>query len=251
MRPPLIPILLALLPLSCAAAPDGPARIYVHVYSAGFEHGVAKPGADGAPSLVEAKWAEWAADDQRFEVVVSREAPDSLDGFDGVFLYTTGELPWSEEQRAMLLGFVRGGGGLVGSHCATDTWYEWTDYGLMIGGYFAGHPWNEDVGVEVEVTDHPATAHLGESFRIADEIYQHKEPWSRERLTVLMGLDHAATDMEKDGIYREDRDVAISWIRDEGQGRVFYTGLGHRPEVWNDARFQQHLVEGALWAAGR
>ena len=238
-------------PEPAAEEAAAPARLFVHVVSAGFEHGVAKLGEGGAPSLVEAQWAAWDAADERFEVVVSREAPDSLADFDGVFFYTTGELPWSAEQRAMLLDFVRGGGALVGSHCATDTWYEWPEYGAMIGGYFAGHPWNEDVGVEVEVTDHPATAHLGERFRIADEIYQHKEPWDRARMTVLMSLDTGATDMDKQGILREDRDIAMSWTRQEGEGRVFYTGLGHRPEVWKDERFRRHLVEGALWAMGR
>lgn len=243
----LLSLPLAALALSCAE----PARIYVHVYSAGFEHEVAKSGADGGDSLVEAQWRAWDAADARFEAVIRREPPATLADFDAVFLYTTGELPWSEEQRAMLLEFVRGGGGLVGAHCATDTWYEWPEYGDMIGGYFAGHPWNEEVGVVVEIADHPATRHLGARFRIADEIYQHKEPWSRERLRVLMSLDPAATDMDKAGIYREDRDIAMSWIRDEGRGRVFYTGLGHRPEVWRDRRFRDHLVEGALWAAGR
>ncbi|RMH01384.1 MAG: ThuA domain-containing protein [Planctomycetota bacterium] len=273
MRWTVAPLLLALLPWSCttraepadggaaaapAAAEDAapeepaaPARLFVHVFSAGFEHGVAKPGPDGADSLVEAQWRAWDAADDRFEAVISREPPASLDGFDGVFLYTTGELPWSDEQRAMLLDFVRGGGGLIGAHCATDTWYEWPEYGAMIGGYFAGHPWNEEVGVKVEVPDHPATRHLGVSFRIADEIYQHKEPWDRSRLTVLLSLDPATTDMDKDGIYRADHDVAISWLRHEGAGRVFYTGLGHRPEVWRDERFRRHLVEGALWAMGR
>ena len=183
--------------------------------------------------------------------MVSREAPDSLDDIDAVFFYTTGELPWDDAQRAMLLDFVRGGGAVVGSHCATDTWYEWPEYGALIGGYFAGHPWHEDVGVKVEVTDHPSTAHLGEKFRITDEIYQHKEPWSRERLLVLMGLDPEATDMDKQGILRDDRDVAISWTREEGEGRVFYSSLGHRADVWNDDRFRKHMVEGAIWAMRR
>ena len=42
----------------------------------------------------------------------------------------------------------------------------------------------------------------------------------------------------------------MSWIRNEKKGRVFYTSLGHRPAVWKDARFREHLVAGLLWAAG-
>ena len=78
--------LLALLPWSCttkvepeadpapeaaeeAAADQGPAKVYVHVVSKGYEHQVAKLGEGGAPSLVEAKRSEWAAADERFEVL--------------------------------------------------------------------------------------------------------------------------------------------------------------------------------------
>jgi hypothetical protein len=40
------------------------------------------------------------------------------------------------------------------------------------------------------------------------------------------------------------------WCRDCGKGRVFYTGLGHRDDVWNNPLFQQHLLGGIKWAMG-
>jgi len=43
----------------------------------------------------------------------------------------------------------------------------------------------------------------------------------------------------------------MAWRRDYGGGRVFYTALGHRQEVWQDARFQQHLAGALTWALGR
>ena len=51
-------------------------------------------------------------------------------------------------------------------------------------------------------------------------------------------------------VVREDGDYAISWCREEGKGKVFYTSLGHKKEVWEDERFQKHLVGGLKWAMG-
>jgi type 1 glutamine amidotransferase len=52
-------------------------------------------------------------------------------------------------------------------------------------------------------------------------------------------------------VSRRDGDYALVWTRRHGQGRVFYTVLGHRPEVWADERFRRHLLGGILWAMGR
>ncbi|HEU4388009.1 MAG TPA: ThuA domain-containing protein, partial [Blastocatellia bacterium] len=50
--------------------------------------------------------------------------------------------------------------------------------------------------------------------------------------------------------HRTDGDFALAWCRSYGKGRVFYTALGHRPEVWQDERFQKHLMGGLRWAMG-
>ena len=56
--------------------------------------------------------------------------------------------------------------------------------------------------------------------------------------------------MNADGINRMDGDFAVAWTREHGAGRVFYTALGHEPDVWRDIRFRKHLVGGIRWAAG-
>ena len=61
-----------------------------------------------------------------------------------------------------------------------------------------------------------------------------------------MTLDLASVDASLGK--RQDRDYALAWTRDWGEGRVFYTALGHREEVWRDPRFQQHLLNGIAWA---
>ena len=45
--------------------------------------------------------------------------------------------------------------------------------------------------------------------------------------------------------------MPVSWVRDYGQGRVFYTNFGHNEATWNDATFQRHAAEGIAWALNR
>ncbi|MDA1259124.1 MAG: ThuA domain-containing protein [Planctomycetota bacterium] len=228
-------------------------KILIHVESAGFEHSVAKVGDDGL-SMVERQWQAWDAADPRFEVIVDRSngwaSEKELEKLDAVFFYTTGELDLDDAQRRALMDWIRAGGGFSGSHCATDTFYQWEDYGRMIGGYFDGHPWHEKVGVRVENPSHVSTRHLNQPvFIVLDEIYQQKDPWSRDTCAVLLSLDLDSTNMQKQGINRADRDFGIAWTRREGEGRVFYTALGHREDVWESPWFRDHLVEGTLWVA--
>ena len=172
-----------------------------------------------------------------------------MTAYDVVMFNTTGELPMHAAQKAALLGFVAAGGGFVGVHSASDTFYEWPEYGAMLGGYFDGHPWHQEVSLTVEDGAHPVTRHLPASIRVYDEIYQVRD-WARDDVHVLLSVDTRSVDMSADGINRTDGDFAVSWTRAHGDGRVFYTALGHEPDVWRDKRFTAHLVGGIRWAAG-
>jgi hypothetical protein len=140
----------------------------------------------------------------------------------------------------------------VGVHAATDCFYQWPAYGALIGGYFNGHPWQTDeVAIRNEAPGHPLTAMFGrEPFRVTDEIYQFKAPYTRARLRVLLSLDPARTDMNKPGIQRHDSDFAVSWIRNYGRGRVFYCSLGHRHEVFWNPLVLRHYLAGVQFALG-
>jgi hypothetical protein len=172
-----------------------------------------------------------------------------LHRFDAIAFCTTGELPMSNDDKNRLIAFVRGGKAFIGIHNATDTLYQFAPYGEMIGGYFNGHPWHQEVGIIVEDRNHPATRHLPEQFRIHDEIYTHRN-WSREKTHVLMRLDNGTVDLEKAAGKRDDNDFAMAWCHSFGSGRVFYTALGHGMPTWTDERFQQHLLGGIRWAMG-
>lgn len=228
------------------AAADKIHKVLYVTHSAGYRHEVLPLSVQVLEDLgAKAGWFEVAATED-----VAALTADNLEQYAAVVFYTTGELPISAQQKADLLAFIEGGKGFVGIHSATDTFYEWPEYGRLIGGYFDKHPWHQEVTIRVEDREHPATRHLGEAFRITDEIYQFKD-FSRENVHVLLSLDPASVDLTLPDVHRADRDFCIAWTRSHGKGRVFYTALGHRPEVWRDERFQRHLVEGLRWAIAK
>jgi type 1 glutamine amidotransferase len=238
-----------------AAAPDKPLvkpqqtrRVLIYTDCQGFVHG-AIPYGSAALRILAAKTGA-------FEAVVSDDPnvfqPQELHKYDAiVFNNTTGELFTNEGSKHALRAYVAGGGGLVGIHAATDCFYDWPAWGELMGGYFDGHPWNEEVGIRIENPDHPLTKMFpADGFKIADEIYQFRAPYARDNLRVLLSLDTAHTDMTKDGIKRDDGDFAVSWIRNEQLGRVFYCSLGHRHEIfWNPAVLK-HYLAGIQFATG-
>jgi type 1 glutamine amidotransferase len=206
-------------------------------------------------------WAEYAVTRMgektgAFTTVVTSDtlvfAPERIAEFDAVlFNNNTGEPFTDPALRASFLAFVRGGGGVVGLHAATDGFFEWPEFGEVMGAFFVSHPWNEEVTLRIEEPDHPITAAFDvASYVVADEIYQFGEPYSRERQRVLISLDTTALDMEREGVQREDGDFAVCWIREEGQGRVFYSSLGHRFEVFTDPTILRHWLAGIQYALG-
>jgi type 1 glutamine amidotransferase len=170
---------------------------------------------------------------------------DGLENCSAILFITSGELPMSVEQKEVLISFVRDGKGFVGIHNAADTFYEFPDYGEMLGGYFKAHPWTQEVIVRVEDKTHPSTRHLPEKFSVKEEVYTFKN-WSRSRTHVLISLDNSSVDLSKGT--REDNDYALSWCHNYGDGRVFYTAFGHFPELWFEEWFKKHTLGGILWA---
>jgi uncharacterized protein len=220
----------------------GKSNVLYLTHSAGFKHDVLPLSRQILTDLGErtGRFVVTATDDCS---LLSRE---QLKKFDAIVFYTTGELPISEEQKTAFLDFIKAGKGFIGIHSATDTFYKWAEYGELIGGYFDGHPWHQDVTIKVEDTKHPATRHLEKTFKIKDEIYQMRN-FSRSRVNVLMTLDTTSVDLTLPAVHRTDKDFAIAWFREYGKGRVFYTALGHRAEVWQDERFQKHLLGALSW----
>jgi hypothetical protein len=176
----------------------------------------------------------------------------NLTYFDAVVFYTTGDLGLTDQQKKDLLSFVHDDGkGFLGVHSATDTYYNWPEYGELIGAYFDQHPWGQvHCTIRTEDKTFPATAHFPASFPFYDEIYQFKEPYSREKLRVLMSVDPASVDLTNRNVHRTDKDFAVTWVHNYGKGRVFYSSLGHRDEVWDLPDIQKMWIEAVKWTMG-
>ncbi len=202
-----------------------------------------------------------------------------LDRFDGLMLMTNGNLPLADEQKAAIVDYVRSGHAIVGVHCATLTLYDYPAFGEMLGGYYRRSivPVNAVAAgrtavLNVEDPAHPATKMLGASWTLNEEFYQFgTEVWdparptenvsqvgrlhiplafARDRVHVLLSLDTERTDLSDLGPdIRRGGDYPQAWTRTFGSGRVFYTALGHRDDIWSaDEKFRAHVAGGIRWA---
>ena len=160
-----------------------------------------------------------------------------------------------ERLQKSLMAFVKGGKGFVGIHAATDTFYNWPDYGDMIGAYFDGHPWGADREVSIKVEPgqekHPLVAMFdGKNQDFKEEIYQFKAPYDSKKVHMLLRLDPEKTDMKLGGIKRTDNDFGVAWARSWGKGRVFYCSLGHNEHIYWNPTILRHYLAGIQWAIG-
>jgi len=173
----------------------------------------------------------------------------NLNDFDAVLFYTGGDLEMDDQQKADFLSFVHDDGkGFIGVHSATITFTHWAQFGDLIGGYFDEHPWGTFAApIIVEDPNFPGMQQFPHSFVLTDEIYQVKN-FSREQSRVLMRLDATKLDLANPRVHRTDKDFAVTWAKTYGQGRVFYSTLGHREETWDRPDIQKMYTQAIQWA---
>jgi type 1 glutamine amidotransferase len=175
--------------------------------------------------------------------------PESLASGGVLALFTIGETPWSAAQRAAITDGVRRGRlGILGIHAATDACAHWEEYGSLLGARFDGHPWTETFDVDVVDGAHPATRHLGATWRWHDEVYLFKDV--RPDARVLLEVGEGQLDMSVRGARRPAAGFPLAWCFSEGAGRVFYTSLGHFPAAWETPDYLRHLQGGLDWLLG-
>jgi type 1 glutamine amidotransferase len=146
----------------------------------------------------------------------------------------------TQEENKGLQAAVRGGVGLGGLHGGMgDAFRGQLDFEWMVGGHFVGHPTVGDYTVRIRDFASPITRDLPGLF-----------PYKSEQYYMLMDPSvHVLADAE---YAYEGRSCAmpVAWIKTWGQGRVFYSALGHAPEEF--VTFPHALtltVQGLLWAA--
>lgn len=165
-----------------------------------------------------------------------------LENYDGVvFSNTTGELPLPDG--TAFVNWISKGKAFVGMHAATDTLKGMPPYYEMINGSFAGHPWGAGGTYNFVNHDptHPVVSMFEPEFQWRDEIYQYNN-FNPASVHVLISLDMAKSKPQF------PYHVPVSWVRNVGAGRLFYTSLGHNPETWENVTYQRHIVAGLRWA---
>ena len=211
---------------------DGPAGV----------HGVLDQAAVGVAQVAEMHGLQ----PQRVDDVRTLSGAD-LDGARALALFTIGETPWSEVQRAMILDSVRAGSlSVLAIHSATDACYGWDDYGKIVGARFDGHPWTQTFVVDVLDQTHPACAHLGAEWTWHDEVYQFRD--LRPDAQVLLRVRDGELDLTASGARPPSFGYPLAWCFEEGRGRVFSTSLGHFPGAWETPAYLRHLAGGLGWA---
>ena len=203
-----------------------------------------------------------------FETVISRDPAvfkrDSLREFDAVFFNNTvGNCFTDPELRQNLVEFVYGGGGLLGLHGTTVAFTrwpgaheDWPEFGRMIGGRGANHREStEHVFIRLDDRGHPLNrAFEARDFDYRDEFFRVHDPYSRERVRVLLSIDNERT-ISSQGrgfgeVTRADNDYALAWVRNYGRGRVFYSTIAHNPYVFWDAKMLQFYFGAIQFALG-
>jgi hypothetical protein len=197
-----------------------------------------------------------------YEVVITDDysvfTPEKLKEFDAVCLNNTTGMKFdpkeTPERCKALLDFVKSGKGIVGVHAATDNFKQWPEGEEMMGGKFTGHPWGggDTVAIKIDQPNHPLMAPFkGKGFKVKEEIYRTEPPlYSRSKQLVLMSLDMSDPATKAKASKPSDEDTGISWVKNVGEGRVFYCSLGHNDEIFMNEAILRHYLAGIQFAFG-
>ncbi|KAK4139242.1 ThuA-like domain-containing protein [Dichotomopilus funicola] len=210
----------------------------------------------------------------------ARFTPSSLSTYRViVLLQCSGEIFDDEAQLDAFKGFVWGGGGVVGVHCASFAMESSDWYARLIGAVFANHPVPQWGKVKVLEPGHAimrrgvslgggggqgeeGDIRKGDSKTVDTSEVRTERTWMDEwynfkthpretktedgkGLHVLLTVDEASYE---GGTHGEDHPLV--WCQELEGGRCFYTALGHFDEAYEDDWFMGQLLGGILWAGG-
>jgi type 1 glutamine amidotransferase len=229
-----------------APAPAITKRLLVVTHTTGFRHS-SIPIAESTLRDIGTRAAAYQTEFCRTQAdVTSMLTPAGLARFDAVFFANTSGNLGIPDVRAFL-DWIAAGHAFLGTHSASDTYHDSPDYLAMLGGEVATHGSIAEGNIKVDDPADPSVAHLAPRFTIVDELYRFTRN-NRSDVHVLLSMDRNPAD----GVGEAGAavDLPLAWRKSMGTGRVFYTALGHREEVWQDTRFQQHLLGAIRWALG-
>jgi len=244
-------------------------RLLFFTKSSSYEHSVIS-WKKGQPSLAEKVFLDLGAKNS-WEFVFSKDgskfSPEYLAGFDAVIFYTSGDLTitGTDQQPAMtpagkqaLFDYVKGGKGFIGLHSASDTFHTNSEaqkgpdryknhgpaadpYICMTGGEFIIHGAQQVATNKVIDPKFPGFETAGDSFAFNEEWYSLKE--FNPDIHCLTVIDSP----KMTGAPYQRPAYPTTWARAEGKGRVYYTAMGHRDDIWANPVYQAMLVGAIRW----
>lgn len=245
-----------------AAAPAKKQRVLYFTRSAGFEHSVVKR--HGEALAHSEKILVEMGNRVGLDIECSKDGrvfDGDLDKYDLIAFYSSGNLtrpnkqetpPMSHKGKQRLLDAIDAGKGFVGFHAATDTFRSGgvDPYIAMIGGEFCGHGSQQDAAQRVASPKFPGTDGLGKSFSFREEWYAFNKLAGDLHVILVQDTTTMQRDSGNDKRLYDRPPFPATWARMHGKGRVFYTSMGHREDVWTNPIFQQVALGGMAWALG-
>ncbi|MBU3664383.1 MAG: ThuA domain-containing protein [Chthoniobacterales bacterium] len=173
-----------------------------------------------------------------------------------VFCNTSGPLPLPDIEG--FAEWVRSGGAFIGIHAGSDTLKDALPYTEMLCGSFESHGPQVPATLHAGDKDHPANGKIGDIWTLSQEEMYLIKNHNRDLVRSIWFMRHHPNKPEEKGFY------PVAWVRSFGNGRVFYTSLGHREDMWSidpdlpnrinpvetAQQFRSHLLGGMRWALG-
>ncbi|MDB5529618.1 MAG: hypothetical protein JWR51_2721 [Devosia sp.] len=148
-----------------------------------------------------------------------------------------------KEEVSNLVAAVQGGVGLAGYHGGMgDAFRDAVDYQFMVGGQWVAHPGNIiDYRVDITRSDDPVMAGVDSFAYRSEQYYMHVDPSNEVLATTTFNGDHA--------YWINGVTMPVVWKRKHGEGRVFYSSLGHVASEFKVPQMNTILRRGMNWAA--
>ncbi len=238
-------LMASIVPIQLDAAPK---RVVVVTATKGFRHSSIETAENVLATLGETsgdftvvdvvRGGPKGTDDAEVAEKLTLEKLKNVDAV--IFANTTGDLAIPDKD-----GFIRwieNGHALIGMHSGSDTFHGYPPFIKALGGEFRTH------GAQVQIDaynldpSHPATKNFGPIYTVFDEIYQFTN-FNRGEVHGLLTLDKNPNTLVPG-------DYPVAWCKNVGKGKVFYTSLGHREDVWASEAYQKHILGGIRWSLG-
>jgi type 1 glutamine amidotransferase len=173
-----------------------------------------------------------------------------------VFCNTSGALPLPDHEG--FASWVKSGGAFIGMHAGSDTLKDSLPFTDMLCGTFDGHGPQVPATLHAGDKEHPANGNIGDIWTLSQEEMYLIKNQKRDQVRSVWFMRHHPNKPEEKGFF------PVAWVRGLGEGRVFYTTLGHREDIWSidpalpkrinsietAAQFRSHLLGGIRWALG-